>query len=332
VVHRSRSSASRPFPRPLAALSGLLLLALGCQGQLDTADGFANPPPAVPPTPAAPAPAPAPAPTVQPTPAPSVTPAPVTPPPVDPGYPPPATPPATPPAPPTTAPPVIPPTPTPPATPPPGPPTSKRLVFVVGDANNPGQGDSDLLAFMESLGYQVDVADDADRSRDFRDDALVVISSSVNAAQLRDEWDTPQPVLVMSSGVFGEMRLTSGRNGDAGQQAARTIDIQDATHPTAAGLTGRVTISDQNAQLNFGTPSPGAKIVATINADPKRAAIFVYDAGAPLATASAAETARNARGRRVGFFLRQNDFGSLRKDGETLLEAALAWTWSGGAQ
>jgi hypothetical protein len=285
----------------------LVALAGACQGTVGS-EGIRPPPgPAAPPPTMTPAPAPpmpAPAPTVTPTPTPPVTPQP--------------DPPVTPPAPaPVTTPPG-------PVRPPPG---EKRIVFVVGNANNVGQGDLDLRTFMEDLGFVVDTADDGESSRTFRDAGLVVISSSAAANQVQDQWDTEQPVLLLSSDVFTEMRLTSGRNA-AGQQAARVIDIVAAGHPIASGLSGPITISDRDGQLNFASPGPGATIIATVAGDQKRAVIFAYDVGAQLVPRSG-ETVRTARNRRVGFFLRQNDFQGLRKDGETLLEAALNWTWSG---
>jgi hypothetical protein len=205
----------------------------------------------------------------------------------------------------------------------------KRIAFVVGDAANLANGEQDVLFFAQDLGYIVDVVDDADNSRDFRDDGLVVISSSANANQLQDKWDTNQPVLVLSSGVFSQMRLTAVGNAAAGQQNAKVIDIVTAGHPLASGLSGKVTLSDANTQLNFGAPGPEATVIAAINADPKKAVIFAYDVGAAL-VAKAGEGVRMARNRRVGFFLRQNDFANLRTDGQLLLETALKWTWAGG--
>src|SRR5204863_399755 len=99
--------------------------------------------------------------------------------------------------------------------------------------------------------------------------------------------DTTQPVLVMSSGVFSQMRLTSNRAADAGQQAARVINIQDGAHPIASGLSGQVTVSDQNVQLNFGAPGPDAKVIATLNNDASRARNFLPEAtGASSSVAS----------------------------------------------
>jgi hypothetical protein len=231
----------------------------------------------------------------------------------------------------------------------PQPPTGdKRVAFVVGDANNFGRGDDDLLTFIESLNFVVDIVDDTDRSRDFRDAGLVVISSSVNENNVRDEWaNVAQPVLVMKSALFPDMFMTDNGNQSEGTQNARDIQIVDSMHPMAAGLSGRVTISrNNNAQLNFGSPGPEADIIARVGNDPRRAVIFAYEAGAQLigdggnrnnnrngnnTGAGGTATGRTARHRRVGFFLNEQDTNNLDSDGELLLEAALTWAWSGEA-
>jgi hypothetical protein len=205
----------------------------------------------------------------------------------------------------------------------------KRIAFVVGNRDNLGRGDDELLLFMESLNFVVDVVDDSERSRDFRDDGLVVISSSVQAGTIRDEWsNVNQPVLVMDSDIFADMSMTSNRAQDAGTLNSRQIDIVDAKHPIAAGLSGRVNISRNNAQLNFGAPGPEAIIIARIGNDARRATIFAYEPGAAL-VANNNQAARTARNRRVAFFATDQITDNLDSDGQLLMEAALVWTWSG---
>jgi hypothetical protein len=311
----------------------------GCQGNLGNdvppgpgASGTPTPPPTTM------TPAPTTPPNVTP---PNVTPTPTPPPPgpgpVTPPVPPPVAPPETPPdttPTPTPTPPMGMPTPTPPPTPPPAPPSvpappvgEKRAVYVINDIDNPSIGDEDIIFLMQSQGFAVEVADDNDRSRDFRTAGLIVISSSANAGQLGDEWDTNQPALILSSGMFSEMGMTANGNNNAGNQNARIIEIVDAKHPIASGRSGRITIADANLALNFGAPGPDATIIATVNNDRRRATIFAYDAGDKLVGAN-----RVARNRRVGFFLRENDNDGtedLRNDGAALFDAAVTWTWNG---
>jgi hypothetical protein len=330
AANYSLTTANR-FPRTAVALFLAGLLAAGCQGSLgnDVSRGPGGSAP-----PAAPGPTPSPAP-------PPVTsgPGPVAPPAVPPPVvPPPVAPPVIPEVPPPTEtpPPVVMPPANPPATPPPAPPPAapqppvgeKRVVFVIGDVDNPSVGDDDITFLMQSQGFSVEVADDNDRSRDFRLAGLVVISSSANAQQLGNEWDTTQPVLVLDSDMFSRMGMTAN-GAAAGLQNARQIEIVDAKHPIASGRTGRITISDANEQLNFGAPGPAATIIATVNNDRRRAAIFAYEAGADLVRVGNAAAAK-ARNRRVGFFLRENGTESLRNDGASLFDAALNWTWNGG--
>jgi hypothetical protein len=220
----------------------------------------------------------------------------------------------------------------PPVLPPQPPPGSKQVVFVIGDANNENNADLDLDNFMSDLGFLVTPVDENDNSRDFRDYGLVVISSSANANAVRDDWDTSQPVLVLDDQMMVELQMVSDRNQDSGTINAREIDIRDETHPMAAGLQGRVLITDQNQQLTFGTPDRGADIVATIRGQQRLAVMFAYPAGVDLARSNINRNSgiRTAKNRRCGFFLRNNtDFRNLRKDGEDLLEAAINYCYAG---
>jgi hypothetical protein len=214
----------------------------------------------------------------------------------------------------------------PPATPPPST-AGASLVLVVGDAVNLDVGDDDMLQFFEDLGFRVDVADEQDRARDFNRAQLVVISSSANANQIGNDYDLDLPVLVMNANMFDDMSLVQGRG--AGQVQARDIEIIAPQHPLAAGLNGRVNVSSFNSTVNFGVPDPSATIIATVSGDPNRAVIFAYDKGAQLPAGNSRAGA--ARERRVAFFLRENQFDRAGRDVETLLEAAVYYTYAGQA-
>jgi hypothetical protein len=207
------------------------------------------------------------------------------------------------------------------------------VALVVGDANKPSNGDDDLRNFLEDLDFDVDVADDQDDSRDFRDDGLVVISSSVNANNLKDEWDNvDQPVVVLKADSFKDMEMTGDGNNDSGTQNARDIEIENRKHPLAAGLQGRINIARNDSKLNFGDPGPDAEIIATIDGDVGQAAIFAYDIGKELVNNDNngnRNRGRAARHRRVGFFANADLTNDLEDEGQLLLEAAFMWAWQG---
>jgi hypothetical protein len=213
------------------------------------------------------------------------------------------------------------------------PPGNKEVAFVVRDANNLSQEEDDVVTFMEDIGFISDIVDENDRSRDFREAGLVVISAGADGRQIGDEWDTSQPVMVLNPDSMVEMEMVSDRGNDSGTQNVRELEINDDAHPIAraAGIRGRFEAFDRNTNVNFGTPERDADIVATVNNDRRRAAIYVYEAGDNLARNNRRLDARTARNRRCGFFLRENAFNDLNKDGEGLFEAALTYTYSGQA-
>jgi len=127
--------------------------------------------------------------------------------------------------------------------------------------------------------------------------------------------------------MFDDMSLVQGRG--AGQVQARDIEIVAPQHPLAAGLNGRVNVSNFNSAVNFGVPDQSATIIATVGGDPTRAVIFAYDKGAQLPAGNS--RSGSARNRRVGYFLRENQFDRAGRDVETLLGAAVYYTFSGQA-
>jgi len=229
-------------------------------------------------------------------------------------------------------------TPPPPVNPPPPdrpqPPVGrKEVVVVLRDANNISQQEDDLIQFVEDVGFVSDIVDDNDRSRDFREAGLVIITAGVDARQIGDEWDTSQPVIVLNPDSMVEMQLVNDRGNESGTQNVRELEVNDEAHPIAkaVGLRGRFEAFDRNTNVNFGTPERDADIVATVNGDRRRAAIFVYEPGDSLARNNRRLDTQTARNRRIGFFLRENAFNDLNREGEDLFEAAITYAHSGTA-
>ncbi len=179
---------------------------------------------------------------------------------------------------------------------------------------------------LERLGFRVALIDDSEDGRDARNFGLVVISASVVAGLIEDEYlHVRVPVLVMDSDLYEHMRMTNDRNGrDFGTTNARQLEIEDGSHPIAAGLRGRIDVSNRNTRLHWGEPSAEASVIATLVNQARRATIFAYEADANM-------EGQRAPHRRVGFFASDQLVDELGPEGEALLEAAVIWTWSGQA-
>ncbi len=269
----------------------------------------------IPPPPFAPGPAippPAPPPGVSPPPAappPAAPPATMTPPPI-PGLPPPVP---------------APPIPEPPPIVPPGRLPPRVALLVVGDRDEPEEGDEIIAAQLEGIGFFVLRHDDNEQP-DNGDLGLIVISPSVVANTIGTKYrDSLAPVVVMSSDIFDDMRMTAaGANQAFGTTAARQVEMaaDRATHPMAAGLRGTVAVSAMNGPLNWGVPGQGADIIATLPNAPNRAVLFGYARGAAM------EQGQTALAKRIGFFASEALTTRLSAEGEQLLEAAALWAWT----
>ncbi len=145
---------------------------------------------------------------------------------------------------------------------------------------------------------------------------LVIISSSVVPTVLRDRLvDVGTPILTAEPYLFDDMSLTA-RNGRelTGQTA---LQVTDASHPLAGGLSGFVAVYQSPARMNyaFGAAS-GVEPVASSAGSSQQLTIFGFEAGSQL-------TDRTAAGARVAFF---PSYGvNLTADGETLVHAAMDW-------
>jgi len=88
----------------------------------------------------------------------------------------------------------------------------------------------------------------------------------------------------------------------------RQLAIVTPSHPLAAGLTGRVTVTASLATFSWGRPAPSAVVIARLPDGSTRAGIFAYEKGAAM-------VGHTAPGRRVGFFLDNTTPSSLTPAG-----------------
>ncbi|HEX7898363.1 MAG TPA: hypothetical protein VF950_11430 [Planctomycetota bacterium] len=199
---------------------------------------------------------------------------------------------------------------------------SGRALLVVGRLPLEA-GDRAVKERLEKLGFGV-VPKLAADAREAPDWALVAVSSTVLAedlmevaAQIRTRFrGIAVPVLVWEPRLYDEFDMIAGSvyGQDWGTRPTGRVRIDVPGHPLAAGLSGTVDVGP--APLSFGR---AAGAVATIDGDPDRAALFAYEAGAPMPGGS------KAPARRVGIFLFNATAAGLTDAGGRLFDAAVRW-------
>jgi hypothetical protein len=194
---------------------------------------------------------------------------------------------------------------------------SGTALFVVADASAVGAGDSAVKRRLEGLGLSVAVKSDGQaRASDASGKAVIVLSSSIDSAVLGGIFrDAAVPVVSWEHALHDELGMAT----DAGTVADQTsIEVVHGAHPAAAGLRDAVTVGVRGP-VRWGTPGRGAAIVALAGGGSRRAAHFVYEAGAALTTGAAAPA------RRVGTFLDHATSQQLTDAGWALFDASLVW-------
>jgi hypothetical protein len=213
-----------------------------------------------------------------------------------------------------------------------------EVLVVVGDVDNPAQGDDDLVDAIEDLlrgddEIEVDTADDADDADDVEEDfQAVIISSSVNANVINNEYENVElPILVMDDATQAEMNMTDDQvNNDFGVENANEIEIEDENNEIAEAANleedDDIEVAQNNVAMAFGDPDNDAEVVANIINQNNQSVLYLYEEGGELVNEQEAD------GERVFFFLQEQDFNDLNGDGEDLLEATLLFTITGNAE
>jgi glucose/arabinose dehydrogenase len=147
--------------------------------------------------------------------------------------------------------------------------------------------------------------------------AAVVVSSAAPPRDLgRQLRGAAVPVVTWSPRLFTDLGLTAGRA--AAVPRKTRIEIADPSHPLAAGRTGSVAVTSRPAPLRGAVPGPGAAVVARIQGQGGKAAVFGYERGARMAGLT-------APARRVGLFLGDTAAATLTAEGWALFDAAVLW-------
>ena len=184
-------------------------------------------------------------------------------------------------------------------------------------------GDAAVQTRLQNLGFTVTVKkQDTASAADATGKTVVVISSSVTASSINTKFrDVAVPVVVWEYALFDDMKMTGATEGTHYGTTSTTqtqINITDAAHPLAAGLSGTVNVFNSAQTLAWGAPNANAAKVATVNGDAGKSVIFGYETSASM-------VGLNAPARRVGFFFLGNSPTSATTQGWALFDAAITW-------
>jgi uncharacterized repeat protein (TIGR01451 family) len=193
-------------------------------------------------------------------------------------------------------------------------------LFVTGSTTL-NSSDSALKARLEALNYVVTVKDGSSAATaDATGKAVVVISSTVSPNSVGTKFRTVTvPVVTWESGIFNNMGMTGSTNKDSGTVTRQTqVQITNATHALAAGLSGTVTVMSTSSTMDWGKPNANAAAVAIVVGDTTKTLIFGYESGTAM-------PGLTAPARRVGLFMYDTTAVSFTTNGQALFDAAIKW-------
>jgi hypothetical protein len=175
--------------------------------------------------------------------------------------------------------------------------------------------DTGVRSEIERLGYAVARETAGTTDADLLAKALVVFAGQATNVP-SSIITSPVPVLSTQGGCLGPLKMTSSVGTTVSD---RQIQVSNATHPLAAGLSGRVLVGADSAPLNWGATGGTAAVVATEPLNSAHALIFGYEGGGSLVGGD------QVPGRRVGWFASDAMFVRLNPTGWGLFDAAVLW-------
>ena len=204
---------------------------------------------------------------------------------------------------------------------------TKTALFVTY-ATTLNASDAAIKQRLEALGYTVTLKDQASATTaDASGKTLVLVSSTVSSQSINTKFrDVTVPVITWEASLYDDFGMTGPVAGtDFGVASSKSkINIVNAAHPLAAGLSGTVQTSTSSTLMPWGVPNANAAWVASVTGNANRAVLFGYDKGAAMPGLA-------APARRVGLFLESDTAAIMTADGWKLFDAAVKWaTGSGG--
>jgi len=198
----------------------------------------------------------------------------------------------------------------------------KKVLYLHGAT--PTASDDALVARLRGFGFAVAaLAAPGSQAGDATGKDLIVVSSTVASGDVVKFASTAVPIVVWESAVYDEYGFEATNVNGVTIASQATLEIVDATHPLAAGLSaGTNTVYTTAGDMtSLAAIVPSAKIVAVSTDGTRRPLIFAFETGDALNPARLA----TAPARRVGFFLSNNTFVSATDNGRKLFDSSVNW-------
>jgi len=205
-----------------------------------------------------------------------------------------------------------------------------KILFVVGKKPAVGQkelrtGDLAIKQHLEGRGLDLTIEEDADvKSEDSEGMDLVILSESARSREIGTKFrDIAVPVICSEPWIFSDLGMTGKiKKVDFGRQSRqRKLVIINPDHPLCASCPKEVRVCSRSFFMGWGIPGEHAIAIAGLCRDPRKCAIFAYDAGVEM-------PGLIAPAKRVGFFMFRNTANSLTQEGWALFDAAVDWSMS----
>jgi hypothetical protein len=98
------------------------------------------------------------------------------------------------------------------------------------------------------------------------------------------------------------------------------LEIVEATHPIATGLSGTITVADAGVEFSWGMPPPSATLIARLADGSERYGLYAFDPGDVLIDGSTP-----AAGRRVHVPMGDATYTGMNATGKQLIHNAINW-------
>jgi hypothetical protein len=197
----------------------------------------------------------------------------------------------------------------------------RRASLVVADASALNPSDVLLRNRLVRLGFATDaLSDETVPAGGVAERAVVVVSETVSSGVIGGKLaGATHPVVLSEPALLDEMGMAGSWGRGQGEFVAQTqIQIVDAGHPLAAGLTGTITVTNSAQKLVWGLPTAQAARVATLFGQPARFGLFGYEAGQEMVVGT-------APARRAFWFAGDTTGAALTASGLAIFDAVVKW-------
>ncbi len=200
-------------------------------------------------------------------------------------------------------------------------------VAFLGGQIPPTLSDSQVIAYLQSLGLLVDAYDDEPANRPTGAQIaaahdLVFASSTVLSANVGGEFRSQAKPFIFCEPALGWTSREAIAEGSVAVGGQTQLNILDNTHPIMDGIaTGPVTLADSPTDFSYctGAVGPGVRVLAAAVGDAGRRTIMVAEPGAVLLDGGV------AAGKRVLFYLYDTTWLSTNATGRKILDNTLAY-------